>query len=73
MNPMPSVEEMIDPSRVTPGLLGLLFILFLLSAVVVIWFTMRKSLRTTDENFEPGKEGRVKPDVPRPDSSTRKP
>ena len=69
---MPSVEEMIDPSRVTPGLLGLLFTLFLLSAVVVIWFTMRKSLRTTDENFEPGEEGRVKPDVPRPDSSTRK-
>ena len=73
MTAMPSVEEMIDPSRVTPGILGLLFTLFLLSAVVVIWFTMRKSLRTTDENFEPGKEGRVKPDVPRPDSSTRKP
>lgn len=68
---MPGVDEIIDPSRVTPGLLGLVFILFLLASVVIIWFTMRKSLRTTDDNYEPGKDGLIKPDVARPDNSTR--
>lgn len=71
MNSMPGVDEVIDPSRVTPGLLGLFFILFLLTSVVVIWFTMRKSLRTTDDNYEPGKDGLIKPEAARPDNSTR--
>lgn len=35
-------------------------IAFLIVAVVVIWFTMNRSLKTTDQKFEPGKDGLLK-------------
>ncbi len=62
MDDVPGVAEIIDPSRVTPGLLGLAAFIFLILMVVVIWFTMNRSLKTTDKNFEPGKAGLIKPE-----------
>jgi hypothetical protein len=62
MKPEPGVVELIDPSRVTPGLLGLAAFIFLIIAVVAIWFTMNRSLKTTDKNFQAGKEGLIKPE-----------
>lgn len=62
MDEMPGVNEMIDPSRVTPGLLGLAAFIFLIVTVVVIWFTLNRSLKTTDKNYEPGKSGLIRPE-----------
>jgi hypothetical protein len=62
MDEVPGVTEMIDPSRVTPGLLGLAAFIFLILIVVVIWITMNRSLKTTNKNFEPGNAGLIKPE-----------
>lgn len=47
--PMPTPGELtVDPSRVTPGMLGFLSLLFLIIAVVIIYFSMRKQLSRID-------------------------
>lgn len=53
MTPTPTpipTDLAIDPNRVTPGLLGFLAFAFLILAVVVLYFSMRKQL--TKVNFE---------------------
>ena len=46
--PAPTSVTNIDPERVQPGLLGLLSFFFLVSIVVIIWFSMNKQLRRID-------------------------
>ena len=58
MTPTPApvpTDLNIDPSRVTPGLLGFLSFAFLILAVVVLYFSMRKQLGKVDfeENAPP--------------------
>lgn len=53
MTPTPTpipTDLAIDPNRVTPGLWGFLSFAFLILAVVVLYFSMRKQL--TKVNFE---------------------
>ena len=50
-SPLPE-EPPIDPSRVTPGLLGLASFIFLVIAVVLLYRSMRKQM------------GKVNPDLP---------
>ena len=53
MTPTPTpvpTDLAIDPNRVTPGLLGFLSFVFLILAVVVLYFSMRKQLSKV--NFE---------------------
>ncbi|MBM3681901.1 MAG: hypothetical protein FJW84_00380 [Actinobacteria bacterium] len=42
----------IDPDRVRPGLLGLLFFFLLGTAVVIISYFLNKSLKKTKKRFE---------------------
>jgi hypothetical protein len=46
-SPSPSPVE-IDPNRVSPGLLGLASLLFLVLAVFVLWKSMNKQLKRVD-------------------------
>ncbi len=51
--PLPAPAELpVDPNRVTPGFYGFLSLAFLIVAVVVIYFSMRKQLARIkfDEN-----------------------
>ena len=53
MTPTPTpvpTDLAIDPNRVTPGLFGFLAFVFLILAVVVLYFSMRKQLSKV--NFE---------------------
>ncbi|MDQ1305392.1 MAG: hypothetical protein QG671_1223 [Actinomycetota bacterium] len=45
----------VDPQRVTPGLLGFLSFVFLIIAVVILYFSLRKQLKKVnfDENALP--------------------
>ena len=54
-------EPPIDPSRVTPGLLGLVSILFLGIAVILLYRSMRKQMGKVDPNLPmgPGDEERA--------------
>lgn len=52
-SPSPSPPP-IDPSRVTPGLLGFLSIVFLGIAVVLLYRSMRKQMGKVDPNLPMG-------------------
>ena len=61
MNPTPlptpvPTDVVVDPNRVTPGLLGFLAFAFLILAVVVLYFSLRKQLSRVDfdEGAAPG-------------------
>ena len=63
-SPSPSptpVEPPIDPARVTPGLLGLVSVLFLGIAVVLLYRSMRKQMGKVDPTLPmgPGDEERA--------------
>lgn len=61
-SPSPSpVEPPIDPARVTPGILGLLSMLFLVIAVVLLYRSMRKQMAKVDPGLPmgPGDEERA--------------
>ncbi|MEY3733369.1 MAG: hypothetical protein RL347_728 [Actinomycetota bacterium] len=52
-SPLPS-EPPIDPSRVTPGLLALVSLVFLIIAVVLLYRSLRKQLSKVDPNLPEG-------------------
>ena len=52
-SPLPE-EPPIDPSRVTPGLLGLVSFLFLVVAVVLLYRSMRKQMKKVDPALTQG-------------------
>ena len=61
-SPSPTpVEPPIDPARVTPGVLGLISVLFLAIAVVLLYRSMRKQMGKVDPNLPmgPGDEERA--------------
>ncbi len=44
-SPLPTpIDLAVDPNRVTPGLLGFVFFVFLIGAVALLYFSMRKQL-----------------------------
>ena len=49
-SPLPD-EPPIDPSRVTPGLLGLVAFLFLIVAVAFLYRSLRKQLKRVDDDL----------------------
>jgi hypothetical protein len=53
---------LIDPSRVTPGLLGLLSFIFLIVAVFLLWRSMRKQMKKIDPSLPQGKEEKRRED-----------
>lgn len=52
-SPLPE-EPPIDPSRVTPGLLGLVSFIFLIIAVVLLYRSMRHQMRKVDASLPKG-------------------
>ncbi|MFM7599408.1 MAG: hypothetical protein ACKO70_13745 [Actinomycetota bacterium] len=52
-SPLPE-EPPIDPSRVTPGILGLVSFLFLVVAVALLYRSMRKQMAKVDPNLPEG-------------------
>ena len=52
-SPLPE-EPPIDPSLVTPGLLGLISFLFLVIAIVLLYRSMRKQMAKVDPNLPEG-------------------
>ena len=52
-SPLPE-EPPIDPSRVTPGLLGFLSFAFLVIAVVLLYRSLRKQMNKVDPNLPDG-------------------
>ena len=52
-SPLPE-EPPIDPSLVTPGLLGLISFLFLVVAIVLLYRSMRKQMAKVDPNLPDG-------------------
>lgn len=52
-SPLPD-EPPIDPSRITPGLLGLASFLFLVIAVVLLYRSMRKQMSKVDPDLPEG-------------------
>ena len=52
-SPLPQ-EPPIDPSLVTPGLLGLISFLFLVVAVVLLYRSMRTQMAKVDRNLPDG-------------------
>ncbi|TEX50277.1 MAG: hypothetical protein B7C55_11550 [Actinomycetales bacterium mxb001] len=52
-SPLPD-EPPIDPSRITPGLLGLASFLFLIVAVVLLYRSMRKQMSKVDPDLPEG-------------------
>jgi len=52
-SPLPE-EPPIDPSRVTPGLLGFLSFAFLVIAVVLLYRSLRKQMNKVDPNLPEG-------------------
>jgi len=52
-SPLPE-EPPIDPSRVTPGLLGLISFIFLVVAIVLLYRSMRKQMAKVDPNLPQG-------------------
>lgn len=52
-SPLPE-EPPIDPSRVTPGLLGFLSFAFLVIAVVLLYRSLRKQMNKVDPNLPAG-------------------
>lgn len=52
-SPLPQ-EPPVDPSRVTPGMLGLISFLFLVIAVVLLYRSMRKQMAKVDPNLPDG-------------------
>ncbi len=56
-SPLPSplpTEPPIDPSRVTPGVLALISVLFLVIAIVLLYRSMRKQISKVDPNLPEG-------------------
>jgi len=56
-SPLPSplpTEPPIDPSRVTPGLLALISVLFLVVAIVLLYRSMRKQISKVDPSLPEG-------------------
>ncbi|MGD9956162.1 MAG: hypothetical protein AB7O74_04170 [Candidatus Nanopelagicales bacterium] len=47
-SPSSSIAPGIDPDRVSPGILGLLAVLFLAGAMVFIWKSMNTQLKSVD-------------------------
>ena len=52
-SPLPS-EPPIDPSRVTPGVLALISVSFLLIAIVLLYRSMRKQISKVDPDLPDG-------------------
>ena len=52
-SPLPE-EPPIDPSLVTPGLLGLISFVFLVIAIVLLYRSMRKQIARVDPNLPEG-------------------
>ena len=52
-SPLPS-EPPIDPSRVTPGVLALVSLVFLAIAIVLLYRSMRKQISKVDPNLPQG-------------------
>lgn len=52
-SPLPS-EPPIDPSRVTPGLLALISVVFLVIAIVLLYRSMRKQIAKVDPTLPEG-------------------
>ena len=52
-SPLPE-EPPIDPSRITPGFLGLASFLFLVVAVFLLYRSMRKQMSKVDPNLPEG-------------------
>lgn len=52
-SPLPE-NPPIDPSRVTPGLLGFLSFIFLVVAVVLLYRSLRKQMSKVDPNLPAG-------------------
>lgn len=52
-SPLPE-EPPIDPSRVTPGLLALISLVFLVVAIVLLYRSMRKQIARVDPNLPDG-------------------
>ena len=52
-SPLPE-EPPIDPSRVTPGILGFLSFMFLVVAVFLLYRSMRKQMSKVDPNLPEG-------------------
>lgn len=52
-SPLPE-EPPIDPSRVTPGLLALISLVFLIIAIVLLYRSMRKQIARVDPNLPDG-------------------
>jgi hypothetical protein len=52
-SPLPE-EPPIDPSRVTPGMLGLVSFIFLVIAIVLLYRSMRKQISKVDPNLPAG-------------------
>ncbi|MBM3688627.1 MAG: hypothetical protein FJW80_03040 [Actinobacteria bacterium] len=52
-SPLPE-DPPIDPSRVTPGILGLVSFLFLVVAVTLLYRSMRKQMAKVDPNLPEG-------------------
>lgn len=52
-SPLPS-EPPIDPSRVTPGLLALVSVVFLVIAIVLLYRSMRKQIARVDPSLPEG-------------------
>ena len=52
-SPLPS-EPPIDPSRVTPGLLALVSVVFLVTAIVLLYRSMRKQIARRVHHFDAG-------------------
>lgn len=56
-SPLPSplpTEPPIDPSRVTPGLLALVSVVFLLIAIVLLYRSMRKQISKVNPDLPEG-------------------
>jgi hypothetical protein len=56
-SPLPSplpAEPPIDPSRVTPGLLALISVVFLVIAIVLLYRSMRKQIAKVDPSLPAG-------------------
>lgn len=56
-SPLPD-EPPIDPSRVTPGILGFIAFAFLIVAVVLLYRSMRKQMKKISPDLPPGPEDR---------------
>ena len=52
-SPLPE-EPPIDPSRVTPGMLGLISFIFLVIAIVLLYRSMRKQMAKVDPHLPLG-------------------